>query len=54
MFYTYSRHASRIGAEIALENYFAEGTVCEGERPRIRYERGKGWLVEFFDWSCVE
>jgi hypothetical protein len=51
MYYTYSRHRSRDAAESALEEYFATGEVSDGEWPRIKYERSRGWLVQFYDWT---
>ena len=45
-YYAYSWHSTRQKAEDNLENYFAEGIVSEGERPRIRFERGM-YGVEF-------
>jgi hypothetical protein len=48
-YFEYSRHATRDAAEDALASYFAEGIICEGERPKIeRVRRGKRpWLVMF-------
>lgn len=42
--FAYSWHASRENAEDALEEYFADGEVCEGEHPRIE-RRGDRWVV---------
>lgn len=37
MYFAYSYHRTIEAAQIALENYFAEGIICEGERPRIEW-----------------
>ena len=39
MTFAYSVHKTRDAAEQALENYFAESIICEGERPFIKSER---------------
>jgi hypothetical protein len=37
--FAYSVHKTREAAEQALENYFANGEICEAERPRIETQR---------------
>lgn len=37
----YSNHSTRDRAENALEDYFADGEVSEGERPMIRNIKGR-------------
>ena len=46
MYFIYSYHSTRARAEAALESYFAEDVICEGERPRIE-RHGKSWCVMF-------
>lgn len=33
--FSYSSHRTRETAEAALEEYFADGEICEGEHPQI-------------------
>jgi len=45
--FVYSHHRTKQQAEAALEDYFASGQVCEGERPTIvrkRYAQSGEWF----------
>ena len=47
MRFVYSHHKTRDQAELALEQYYATGEVCDGEHPEIvrrRYTSGKVWF----------
>ena len=46
MYFIYSYHSTRARAEAALDAYFAEDIICEGELPRIE-RHGKSWCVMF-------
>jgi hypothetical protein len=48
-YFAYSRHATRTLANNALDDYFAQGLICEAEQPFItKCGRGKRpWLVMF-------
>jgi hypothetical protein len=46
IYFPYSRHSTRARAEAALESYFAEDIISEGERPRIE-KHGKFYCVMF-------
>jgi hypothetical protein len=55
--YEYSRHSTEQKARDALENYYAEGIVCSGERPRVvlvvdHHQRLRYYAVEFGEWSA--
>ena len=39
MYFVYSQHKTREHAETALEGYFANGEISEGERPKIETQR---------------
>jgi hypothetical protein len=39
--FVYATYRTRDAAELALESMFAEGLVCEGERPSIEKRRGR-------------
>ena len=51
MYFIYSVHATEAAARLALEGYFAEGLVCEAERPYIdqnmRAPKGRRYRVMF-------
>jgi hypothetical protein len=38
-YYVYSAHRTRNAAESALEDYFANGEICEAEEPKIETQR---------------
>jgi hypothetical protein len=40
-YFVYSSHRTREQAETALEDYFADGLICEGERPFIERRKGR-------------
>ena len=46
LYFVYSYHSTRARAEAALDSYFAEDIITEGEQPRIE-KRGKSWCVLF-------
>lgn len=46
IYFVYSTHKTREAAEMALEDYFAEGIVSLGEGPKIE-RRGSRWAVMF-------
>jgi len=45
-YFAYSTHKTLDAAELALEDYFADGIICEAERPHIK-RIGKRWCVMF-------
>ena len=46
IYFIYSRHSTEARAYDALENYFAEDIICDGERPKIE-KHYKYWCVMF-------
>jgi hypothetical protein len=46
VYFIYSYHSTRARAEAALESYFAEDIITEGESPRIE-KHGKSYCVMF-------
>jgi hypothetical protein len=47
LYFVYSSHKTREGAESALETYFAEGSICEAEAPWIKRE----WLPRLMRYT---
>ncbi len=46
-YFPYSWHSTRAKAEAALESYFAQDIVSEGERPIIERRGKNAWAVMF-------
>ena len=53
-YYEYSTHKTRDAAELALDDYFGLGIICEGEKPYIESRRrpARGELPARVVW-CV-
>lgn len=51
--YVYSSHKTRDRAEDALEDMFASGDVCEGERPMIEARREGGLHPRIVAWQIT-
>jgi hypothetical protein len=45
-YFAYSAHKTRDAANDALEQYFADGRICESEQPYVE-KCGKKWFVWF-------
>jgi hypothetical protein len=43
MYFVYAHFETKFQAEDALERYFANGEICEAERPRIERRKLNGW-----------
>lgn len=48
MYFEYSSHRTREAAELALEDYFATGEICEAERPYIRGGKNRKGEQRFY------
>lgn len=46
-YFTYSSHKTKEAAELALEDYFANGEISEAEKPYIQEHRNRGRAIRY-------